>query len=184
MNIELMAPKRDIVRRAVEADAPHIVALVNSAYRGESSKVGWTTEADILGGQRTDLAQIEDLIRQKNSVILVVTSPDQQSYLACVHLEKVSEKTAYLGMLTVSPTLQTKGLGRSLLNTSEIFARESWRSQEIEMTVISLRVELITWYQRRGYQLSAETRAFPMTDPRFGLPKRKDLEFVILKKSL
>lgn len=184
MNLDLMAQKKDVVRRAVLSDAPYIVSLVNSAYRGESSKKGWTTEADILGGQRTDTLQIEDLIRQKNSVILVVLSPDQKKYLACVHLEKINESTAYLGMLTVDPSLQTKGMGRSLLNTAEIFARESWRSREIEMTVISVRVELITWYQRRGYELSAETKPFPMKDPRFGLPKRPDLEFVILKKTL
>ena len=184
MNLNFMTQKKDLVRRAELKDAPHIVSLVNAAYRGESSKVGWTTEADILGGQRTDLEQIEELIRKKNSVILLVLSSDEKKYLACVHLEKVNAETAYLGMLTVDPTLQAKGMGRTLLNTAEIFARESWRSREIEMTVISLRVELITWYQRRGYELSAETKAFPLNDPRFGLPKRRDLEFVILKKSL
>src|SRR4051794_13241714 len=43
-------------REAGPADLGAIVALVESAYRGESSRAGWTTEADLLDGQRTDRA--------------------------------------------------------------------------------------------------------------------------------
>lgn len=183
MLIERMKPKCTSVRKANLGDAESIVDLVNSAYRGETSKAGWTTEADILGGQRTDLSKIQEIINDSNSALLVMLTADNK-ICACVHLEKISRSKAYLGMLTVMPTMQVGGIGKSLLKTAEIFARESWQSQDIEMTVISLRTELIEWYKRRGYALSEERRSFPMNDPRFGLPKRNDLDFVVLTKKL
>lgn len=171
------------IKKATLADAPAIVELVNSAYRGETSKKGWTTEADFLGGQRTDMREIEAIIKDSKSVILLMFSA-QNNISACVHLEKISLKKAYLGMLTVNPTSQQGGIGKALLKTAEVFVHESWQVQEIEMTVISLRKELISWYERRGYHLTGERKTFPMHDPRFGLPKRDDLEFVVLVKSL
>jgi N-acetylglutamate synthase-like GNAT family acetyltransferase len=183
MLIERMNQKSTSVRKAILGDTEAVVDLVNSAYRGESSKAGWTTEADILGGQRTDSNKILEIINNPNSALLIMLTAENK-ICACVHLEKLSYAKAYLGMLTVMPIMQVGGIGKSLLNTAEIFARESWQSQEIEMTVISLRTELINWYKRRGYTLSEERRAFPVSDPSFGLPKRKDLEFVVLYKQL
>jgi GNAT superfamily N-acetyltransferase len=163
-----------------------ISAFVNSAYRGESSKRGWTTEADLLGGQRTDAGKIAELIEAqntKNDRALWVLWRHAQ-ILACVFLEKKDQSTAYLGMLTVEPTLQAKGTGRRVLEFSENFARSHWQSTRVEMTVIHQRRELIDWYLRRGYFLSNEKRAFPKEDQRFGIPKTSDLEFVVLEKSL
>ena len=54
----------------------------------------------------------------------------------------------------------------------------------MEMTVIANRGELIAWYERRGYVLTGERRPFPLDDPRFGLPKTRDLAFVVLEKPL
>jgi ribosomal protein S18 acetylase RimI-like enzyme len=166
---------------SVIQDASALSALVNSGYRGEESKKGWTTEADLLGGQRIDVPRLEELLRQPNTVILKALSGE--GLWGCVLLEKQNEK-CYLGMLTVSPLLQNKGLGKALLRASEDFARETFHCQYIHMNVISSRTELISWYERAGYTLTGETRPFPMHDTRFGIPKVSHIEFVVLQKSL
>lgn len=168
-------------RQAKIEDIPLLNELVNSAYRGESSKKGWTTEADLLGGQRTDPKFLEETLQAKENTILVFCQNDK--LLGCVLLKKQDE-SAYLGMLTVRPDLQSSGLGRKILAVAEDWVLQSWGLKQIEMTVIERRIELIAWYERRGYLKTEERRPFPYGDERFGLPKVKGLEFIVLKKSL
>lgn len=167
-------------RFAVSTDVEAIVALVESAYRGEVSRQGWTTEADLLDGQRTDRNEVSSLLQQASSHILLCEQ--QGELLASVHL--LNKKAhAYLGMFAVRPELQAKGIGRSVIEQAESIVFDEWHSPALRMTVISLRVELISWYQRRGYHLTGETAAFPYGDERFGLPRREDLEFIVLEKN-
>ena len=168
-------------RPATVADAPELAALVNSAFRGESSKAGWTTEADLLGGQRIDVERITQTIASPGSVILLY---EQGSLLVgCVHLERTGE-TCYLGMLTVRPAMQSRGIGRQLVEAAERWAIERWSSRTMDMTVIVQRPELFAWYERRGYYRTGERKPFPYGDERFGLPRRADLEFEVLRKQL
>jgi ribosomal protein S18 acetylase RimI-like enzyme len=152
--------------------------LVNSAYRGETSKQGWTTEADLLDGIRIDAERLQETIQQENSWILIYTE-DENKVVACVHLEKHDEKL-YLGMLTVAPHLQGKGTGKLLLHVSEKFAAAK-NCTTIYMTVITDRTELIAWYEKHGYLNTHIKKPFPENDPRFGLPKKK-LVFTVLEK--
>jgi ribosomal protein S18 acetylase RimI-like enzyme len=168
-------------RQAVAADAAAVTSLVNSAYRGDSSRAGWTTEADLLGGQRVDLESIEETLRRPDSVILLLEEGDL--LMGCVHLER-TEEAAYLGMLTIRPTAQGAGLGRHILESGERWAAAHWSSREIHMTVIVQRSELIAWYERRGYTRTGQRKPFPYGEERFGLPRREDLEFEVLRKSL
>lgn len=170
-------------RSAQSEDAESIVQLVNSAYRGEGAKEGWTTEADLLGGVRIDLERVVGLLAHPDQHLLLWLNPETRRPVACVLLERRQGK-AYLGMLTVSPQLQNAGMGRQILSVSEAWVKENWQLTAIEMTVISVRQELIDWYVRRGYQLTGERRAFQMNDPRFGIPKVDFLEFVVLEKKL
>lgn len=169
-------------RRATAADIDAIVALVNSAYRGDTSRAGWTTEADILGGQRTDDQEISRLIAEDDSAILLCFRDGE--LIGSVHLERVDATTAYIGMLVIKPVLQRQGLGRRILTEAERFAGTEWYSTRMRMQVISLRGELIAYYERRGYRRNGETIPFPATDPRFGLPKVAGLMFEVLEKSL
>ena len=164
---------------ASKADVPQLVKLVNSAYRGDSSKKGWTTEADLLDGIRTDEEALTRMIQQPHSVILLCTN-GQNELAGCVNLQKQEEKM-YLGMLTVSPVIQAKGIGKALLKAAERHAKEEGCSI-IRMTVITVRHELIQWYERRGYYDTGERKPFP-DDPRFGIPKQP-LEFVVMEKSM
>lgn len=168
-------------RAAAAADAPALAALVNSAYRGDSSRAGWTTEADLLGGQRIDVERLAETIAAPGNVILL--HERDQVLVACVHLERTGDD-CYLGMLTVRPTMQRSGLGRQLLEAAERWAVEQWGSRSMQMTVIVQRIELIAWYERHGYGRTGERRPFPYGDERFGLPRRADLAFVVLSKPL
>lgn len=168
-------------RAASAADVPAIVALVESAYRGESGLRGWTTETQLIDGQRTDAANVEELIARAGSLVLLA---EQEGVLAgCCHVEQQGSQ-AYFGMFAVSPELQMAGLGRALLAEAERIAREQWQAIAMRMSVIEQRAELIAWYERRGYRLTGETGAFPYGQPRFGIPRRDDLRFVYLSKPL
>jgi ribosomal protein S18 acetylase RimI-like enzyme len=164
--------------RIDDIDALH--ALVESAYRGESARRGWTHEADLLDGQRTDARALREIIEADKQVILLAKTGN--SIAGCVQLSHVGDRLAYLGLLTVDPALQAAGLGKELLAASEQFVREQWQAEAIEMTVIRQRTDLITYYERRGYVRTGEHRPFPHGDPRFGLPKTPDLEFAVLRK--
>jgi len=159
-----------------------VADLVNSAYRGESSRAGWTTEADYLDGQRTDPATLaRDLAETPGAVLLTLREAAEGPILGTVWLEPAKDHAWYLGMLTVNPSLQDGRLGRGLLEAAEAHAR-SLGARRIEMTVVSIRDTLIAWYERRGYRRTGEVRPFPYGDARFGIPRRDDLAFVVLEK--
>lgn len=157
---------------------------MNAAYRGETSRQGWTTEADYIDGQRTDVPALQaDLAASPGARILMLRA-DDGALLGTVWLEPVEGgETWYLGMLTIRPDLQTAGLGRSLLEGAEAHAQAAG-ARRIQMTVVAIRDTLIAWYQRRGYALTDETRPWPYEDDRFGKPRRDDLSFVVLEKTL
>lgn len=167
-------------RTATIDDAEAMATLVNSAYRGESSKAGWTTEADILGGQRTDPASLRSLIAHPDQVFLLAF--ENGELVGSVNLERFGGRR-FLGMLTVKPTAQARGLGRRLIAFAEDCARNEG-SRALFMTVISIRTELIAYYERRGYHPTGETKDFPFDNPKFGLPKRRDFHLLVLKKDL
>lgn len=167
-------------RRAASSDAETLDALVNSAYRGESSKNGWTTEADLLDGTRTNRADIENLIAQQGSMILMCI--EGTDIIGCAHLER-SGAECQLGMLVVQPGLQSRGVGKRLMQAAEATARETWDVRKITMSVISVRHELIAFYERRGYRRTGRTKPF-VADDTHGFPKAQPIEFEVLEKNL
>lgn len=169
------------VGRVAEAELPALHALIERAYRGDTARAGWTHEADLLGGQRTDLEALAAMLADPEQQLLAARDADV--VIGCVALRRVAPDRCYLGLLTVEPTLQAAGLGRRLLTEAEAAARE-WGAAFVEMTVIARRAELVAWYERRGYRQTGERRPFPMEDPRFGLPKTEDLGFVVLEKAV
>lgn len=172
---------RPTFRAATAADVPAIVALVESAYRGDSGRLGWTTESDLLDGRRTDAAGVGELLGQADSIVLLAERDGE--LLACCHVEKQDE-AGYFGMFAVNPLLQNAGIGKAVLAEAERYACEQWQCLTMRMTVIEQRAELIAWYERRGYQRTGEYRPFPYGDERFGIPRRDDLRFEWLVKTL
>lgn len=164
---------------AIPGDAPALETLINSAYRGETAKQGWTTEADLLEGTRTDAELVRGIIADPGSLLLKAI--DQEGLLGCVELRQEGNKM-YLGMLTVRPDRQGRGIGKALMAAAEAEAAGR-NSRTIFMTVLTARAELIAWYLRQGYHDTGKRKPFAFTDPRFGTPKTA-LEFAVLEKTL
>ncbi|ATL25953.1 GNAT family N-acetyltransferase [Streptomyces formicae] len=168
-------------RDASTADVDALVALVESAYRGDSSRTGWTTEADILEGQRTDPQEVAEVIESPVSRLMVVEH--EGAIAACCQLQDRGDH-AYFGMFAVSPALQGAGLGKAIIAEAERVARTTWGARALHMTVLTAREDLIAWYVRRGYRRTGKMTPFPYGNERFGLPQRDDLEFELLVKEL
>jgi ribosomal protein S18 acetylase RimI-like enzyme len=168
-------------RDATIADIPALISLVTSAYRGDASRAGWTTEADFLDGNRIDADALRhDIGRIRSRVVLAERAG---ALLACAHVAE-DENAGYFGMFSVDPGLQGSGIGKALMAECERIAREDWRLPAMRMTVIDIRDELIAFYERRGYRRTGIHKPFPYGDARYGTPKRDDLRFEILEKLL
>ena len=191
-------------RAATEADIPALVELVTCAYRGQASRAGWTTEADLLEGARIDPQVLAaDIARPRSMVLLAergnapatagaasaadttraASSDGAHALLACAHVAE-DDGAGYFGMFAVAPALQGSGIGKHVLAECERIARDDWQLPSMRMTVINVRDELIAFYQRRGYQRTGAFKPFPYGDARFGQPKRDDLRFDVLEKNL
>lgn len=164
------------IRAATSDDVASLHPLIERAYRGETAKAGWTHEADLLFDDRTSVAELSALIVDPDRVILLAHRDG--ALIGCVQVARAGDDLAYLGMLTVEPTLQASGLGRRLLAAAESEAVARFGARRMEMTVIQRRTELIAWYERRGYAPTGETRPFPVDPP------RPELDFVVLEKAL
>lgn len=168
------------ISTATKKDLDALIKLVNSAYRGESAKKGWTHEADLIKGDlRIDEKMLIKLFDNPNSIILKANDPNDD-IIGCVYLEKKGN-SLYLGMLSVSPDKQASGIGKLLLSAADKYAIDN-KCESIEMTVISVRKELISWYERNGYVNTGKRKPFA-EDGRFGIPAQP-IEFVVLEKKL
>ena len=170
------------IRPATRLDIPTLHALIESAYRGDSARQGWTHKADLLDGQRTDLASLTEIIDDPDQRILVAL--DGSDILGCVQIARKENGKSYLGLLSVDPRRQATGLGKQLIAAAEHAAVTCFDAHVIEMTVIKQRTELIDYYNRRGYSETGEERPFPFDYERFGLPRTSELVFVVLAKSI
>jgi len=161
-------------------DVKAINSLVNSVYRGENSKKGWTTEAEFLGGIRITEEKIKEIIGRKNDIVILAVF--EGNITGCVHLENAVEYS-YIGMLSVDVDHQDKGIGRLLINECERYTKEEWKLRKIKMKVINRRLELMEYYYRRGYRSTGELEEFGACGDTFGDTDEK-LYFETLAKSL
>jgi GNAT superfamily N-acetyltransferase len=166
-------------RTATPTDVEPLHDLVNRCFRGDSAKEGWTHEAEMLEGERIDPPGLLELMQTEGSQIELAFEGDQM--VGCVHLKHTLER-AYVGLVSVDPSQQARGLGRQILAHCEELAN-GWDCTQIGMTVINLRVELIAYYERRGYHLTGQSEPFPwgLSQPKTDGPELFLLE---MKKSL
>jgi len=176
-----MAANKLTFRIATIDDAEPVQTLVQSAYRGDSSRQGWTHEADLLGGERIDVAAIrEKITAEGNTVIMAFDETGRLT--ACCEITQKSPDVAYFGMFAVDPTRQAGGFGRQVLEYAESYCRDTLGVKKLEMTVIWTRHELIAWYARRGFRKTGETRPFPIHELNNGWMLKDDLHFEVLEK--
>lgn len=169
-----------LILKATILDVPELTTLVNNAYRGEASKKGWTNESHLLEGTRIDEETFISYFSDPNITILKYTDEENQ-IIGCVNLQKKGDNL-YLGMLTVIPQLQKKGIGKKLLQAAEVHAKQL-NCSAINMTVISVRHELISYYGRKGYSATGEIVPFPVEFQQFGKPK-EPIELMTMEKLL
>lgn len=174
--------RRMRIREAGAGDIASLLPLIEGAYRGEGSRRGWTTEADLLAGQRTDPEMLAEIISDPAQAILMAEVDGD--LVGSVLMADRGEGKGYLGMLSVDPARQAGGIGKALVKAVEAGVVERFGARRIEMQVFWQRDSLIAWYERMGYRRTGETRPFPMDNPRMGLPLRDDLWFVVLEKDL
>ena len=173
-----------MLTRAGDSDLSAIVEMMNVAFRGTGPVASWNTEADIIDGNRTNEVLLRgELAEKPEATLFVWRAKETDSITGCVLLEPTADKTWYLGSLTIDPRLQNSGFGRTLLAAAEQWAFDHG-ANAIRLTVVNVRDTLIAWYERRGYALTGETQPFPYGDRRFGTPRRYDLAFVVLEKSI
>jgi ribosomal protein S18 acetylase RimI-like enzyme len=170
-------------RLATPEDAETLATLVQSAYRGDESRQGWTTEADLLDDQRIGADGIHAIIADPDRAVLIALD-EQDEIIGCCELRRESAEVAYFGMFAIRPELQAAGIGRAVLAKAEAYAAATWHSQTLQMQVIGQRTELIAWYERRGYARTGERRPFHYAAMQPGDAKRDDLYFEVLAKKL
>jgi GNAT superfamily N-acetyltransferase len=175
-----MAPNLTV---ASNTDVSEVVSLINLAFRGRGVDAGWSVKEEYIEGSRITEDMLREDMAVKPQAKLLLWRLADRTLLGCVWLEPEKNGVWYLGLLAIPPRDQNAGLGRQLLEVAENWAREHGAT-EIQMSVVNLRVALIEWYKRRGYALTGETKPFPYGDNRYGIPKRDDLHFVILRRSL
>lgn len=152
------------IRPAALVDLPRLHPVIERAYRGDSARIGWTHEADLVQGERTDLEALSGIVADPASDLLIASDGDTP--IGCVQVVNRGGGLAYLGLLCVEPGIQAGGIGRRLVAAAEAHAQTVFGARTMEMTVIDRREELIAWYERLGYARSGETRDFPIAlDP-------------------
>jgi GNAT superfamily N-acetyltransferase len=137
------------LRLAVLADAEILVALINRAFQ---------VERFFLDTDRISLAEV--LERLGSGIFLVLEELDVM--IACVYLE-IRGDGAYLGLLSVDPSVQGQGIGSWIMDGAEEHCRlEGCR--HVDLRVVNLREELPRFYHGRGY-VETGTSPFPADQP-------------------
>jgi ribosomal protein S18 acetylase RimI-like enzyme len=172
-----------MITAATLADVDALCSLVNAAYRGDGGQTGWTSEAGLVNGKRTNLAALREMLTQGQATVLLLRQQAGDALIGCIAVQHQVDSCWYISMLAVDPQQQAAGLGRVLLTEAENYARQRGATSA-KMTVVQVRESLIAWYERRGYQRTGEIEPFPYEDESVGKPLRGDLHFVVLEKAL
>jgi GNAT superfamily N-acetyltransferase len=155
-----MMSNTPVIRDATRSDVLYLHELIERGYRGDSARLGWTHQADLVDGERIDIEEISAAIDDPTQRLLLAEEEDE--VIACVQVSDQGEGTCYLELLCVAPRRQNRGLGNQLIVAAEQEAAISFGAVRMEMTVIERRVELIAYYGRRGYVPTGEKRPFPV----------------------
>lgn len=173
-------PAELTVREARPSEVAEVVELVNDAYGRTQASSGWTSEDEILEGPRVQAADVEAILGDPEGAMLV--APVDREIVGCAHVLGLEPGVCEIGMLSVRPDRQAEGLGRAILARAERYAREERGAERIALHVLTVRKELIAWYERRGYERTGETRPFEPEEPQRSLVG--ELAFAVLERRI
>lgn len=151
-----------LVRRAARADAAPLKTLIESGYRGDSARRGWTHEADIVENERIAMDDLCAMLGDPSTHFLI--AEDAGKAIGCIAVTDKGHGRAYFGLLCVDPARQSNGLGSRLIEAAEERAR-SFGASVMEISVFENRAELIVMYQRKGYCDTGRRDPFPTPQP-------------------
>ncbi len=152
------------IRMATEADFYPLLRLINTAF---------DVERFFKDEDRLDDARLRSYLEKGNFLIM----EEAGELVASVYVER-KDNRAYLGLLSVDPTQQKRGLGRRLTAAAEEFAREMG-ARFMDLTVVNLRTELPGIYEKLGYRVTG-TAPFPADQ----MPVTKPCHFICMTKEL
>jgi GNAT superfamily N-acetyltransferase len=137
---------RPRIRLASDDDVRELTRLINAAF---------VVEQVVFDGNRVDELGVRAYMGSGTFLV----AEDSAGMVGCVYVETRGDRS-YLGLLSVQPARQGRGLGRQLVAAAEKFARESG-SRIMDLRVISARgQQLLPFYQRLGYGF-VRTEPFP-----------------------
>ncbi len=134
------------LRIAEAADAEGITRLINAAFQ---------VERYFLGADRIGIEEVRDRL-VRGSFIL---AEEDGVLTGCVYVEPGGER-AYLGLLSVEPSLQGAGRGKQLMDAAEDHCCAAG-CRFMDLRVVNLRTELPPYYRKLGY---VETGSMPFPE--------------------
>jgi predicted N-acetyltransferase YhbS len=132
------------LRLANIQDAEAVTAVINSAFK--------KAEAFFIDGARIDVESVRSLMAKGTFLI----AGNNGVVAGCVYVELRGER-AYLGLLSVDPSLQQAGIGSALMKAAEDHCAQNG-CRFMDLRIVNLRTENHAFYLRRGY---AETGTEP-----------------------
>lgn len=168
-----------VITKAQPGDEPQLLELVHAAYRRAKGVSSWTNEDKLVKGIRTTTEELTEVLTSSDKAILKAKVNGQ--LCGCVQVDDTGEGQGYIGLLSVDPDVQSKGLGKRLLQAAEDYARSEFAATGAIMWILEGRSELLDWYKRSGYQETGETEPFP--GPESGaIALVENLRFMVIKK--
>ena len=150
------------IRVAQPADVDALVALINAAF---------VVERIAIEGDRVDAGKVRAYMDRGQFLLL-----EALSLLGCAYVELRGDH-GYLGLLSVEPALQMRGLGRRLMAAAEQYFHEAG-CIAVDLRIISARPELLRFYTKLGFR---ETGISPMPAD---APLKMACHFIHLSKPL
>ena len=170
-------------RFAQSADITKLVDLINSAYRQQHGN-SWTSEAEIVTGQRINASQLEHALSQDHFQLWIALQDEQ--IVACIGLT-FNLYDVEIGTFCITPHFQNQGIGKQVLDFAENYVRQKIRLEhqhlnDFVMWVLSARTELIAYYERRGYVQTGSVDDYPLNAD-VGRPMI-DLHLIEMRKAI
>ncbi|NNH26031.1 MULTISPECIES: GNAT family N-acetyltransferase [Acinetobacter] len=150
-------------RLANASDVESLVALINQAYRTNTGS-SWTSEQDIVTGDRINHQQLLESLNQQNFSLFVaeIVEHSESALVACVGLA-FQHSSVEIGTFCVASDWQNQGIGKQVLAYAEQKAFAIFPTLiSYEMFVLDARIELIQYYERCGYSKTACIESYPI----------------------